>query len=56
MCEKCCHEKHAQPSRRGLLKFFGAASVGLALGGAGNAKEAREATKAAKCRLSRCFA
>ena len=41
MCEKCRLETfhHAQPSRRGLLKLFGTASVGLALGGAASAKE-----------------
>jgi carbonic anhydrase len=42
MCEKCHFENlahQAQPSRRGLLRFFGTATVGLALAGAGSAKE-----------------
>ena len=48
MCDKCRLENlshQVQPSRRGLLQFFGAATVGFALVGTGNAKEARKPPK-----------
>jgi carbonic anhydrase len=47
MCEKCRLESRtdrAQPSRRGLLRFFGAAA-GLALAGAASAKEIKKTPK-----------
>jgi carbonic anhydrase len=47
MCEKCRLESRAnrtQPSRRGLLRFFGAAA-GLALAGAASAKEIKKPPK-----------
>jgi carbonic anhydrase len=47
MCEKCRLESRAdrtQPSRRGLLRFFGAAA-GLALAGAAGAKEIKKPPK-----------
>jgi carbonic anhydrase len=48
MCEICrsknlVHQAHA--SRRSLLQFFGAAAVGLALGGTARAKEVRTPPK-----------
>jgi carbonic anhydrase len=48
MCEKCRLEtpsNQVQPSRRGLLQFLGTATLGLALAGTGNAKEARRPPK-----------
>jgi carbonic anhydrase len=48
MCEICRLENPAhqtQPSRRGLLRFFGTATVGLALAGAGSAKEVKTPPK-----------
>jgi len=48
MCEVCRRESlshQAQPSRRGLLRLFGAAAAGLALTGTVNAKEAKKPPK-----------
>jgi len=48
MCEVCRRESlshQAQPSRRGLLRLFGAAAAGLALTGTVNAKEAKKPQK-----------
>jgi carbonic anhydrase len=48
MCEICRSENlthRAQASRRGLLQFFGAAAVGLALGGTASAKEVKSPPK-----------
>ncbi|HXN66959.1 MAG TPA: carbonic anhydrase [Bradyrhizobium sp.] len=48
MCDICHLEKlalRAQPSRRGLLRLFGAAAVGLAVPGAAMAKEDKKPPK-----------
>ena len=48
MCEICSRENlahQAQPSRRGLLRFFGAAAAGLALAGPASAKEDKKPPK-----------
>src|SRR6202049_2566635 len=48
MCEICRLENpahQAQPSRRGLLRFLGAASAGLALAGAASAKQVKAPPK-----------
>src|SRR3981189_3575012 len=48
MCEICRLENlahRAQPSRRGLLRFLGAATAGLALTGAASAKEVKKPPK-----------
>src|ERR1700737_4756594 len=48
VCEICRLEnpvRQAQPSRRGLLRFLGAAAAGLALAGTAGAKEARKPPK-----------
>jgi len=58
MCEICRLEKlndQARPSRRGLLRFFGAATAGLALAGTAAQRTSRP-TQTAKCRVARCFA
>jgi len=48
VCEICSRENlahQAQPSRRGLLRFFGAAAAGLALAGPASAKEDKKPPK-----------
>jgi carbonic anhydrase len=48
VCEICRNEKlanQAQLSRRGLLRFFGAAASGLALAGTANAKQVKAPPK-----------
>src|ERR1700681_4393512 len=48
VCEICRNESlanQAQPSRRSLLRFLGAASAGLALAGTAGAKEAKQPPK-----------
>src|SRR3981189_3152674 len=48
MCEICRLENlahRAQPSRRGLLRFLGAATAGLALAGTASAKEVKTLPK-----------
>src|SRR6202158_1931353 len=48
VCEICRNESlanQAQPSRRSLLRFLGAASAGLALAGTANAKQAKAPPK-----------
>src|SRR3982075_3373753 len=48
MCEICRLENlahRAQPSRRGLLRFLGAATAGLALAGTASAKEVKTQPK-----------
>src|SRR3981189_1792301 len=48
VCEICCNEKltnQAHLSRRGLLRFFGAAASGLALAGTANAKQVKAPPK-----------
>src|SRR5450432_1864913 len=48
VCEICSRENlahQAQPSRRGLLRFFGAAAAGLALAGPASAKEVKTPPK-----------
>src|SRR3981189_2962716 len=48
MCEICRLENlahRAQPSRRGLLRFLGAATAGLALAGTASAKEVKAPPK-----------
>src|ERR1700731_4320161 len=48
MCERCRLENpahQAQPSRRGLLRLFGAAAAGFALAGAADAKDDKKPPK-----------
>jgi carbonic anhydrase len=48
VCEKCCLENpahQAQPSRRSMLQFFGAAAAGFALAGPTVAKEGKKPPK-----------
>ena len=48
MCEICRLENladKARPSRRGLLRFFGAAAAGLALAGTAAAKDVKTPPK-----------